>query len=116
MKGVPTPEAVAGNYMDKPKHHIFVCASFRVSGEPQGICHKKGAINFLPYIENEILDRGLEDVVVSCTGCLKACDRGPVMIIYPENLWYGNIESEEAIDKILDALDEGGVAEEHLIS
>lgn len=102
--------------MQKPKHHIFVCASFRASGDPQGICHKKGAAGFLPYIENEILDRGLEDVVVSSTGCLKACDHGPVMAVYPENIWYANVESEDAVDEILDALEDGGVAEEYVLA
>jgi len=101
--------------MEKPKHHIFVCASFRASGEQKGKCSKKGSANFLPYIENEILDRGMSDVMLSSTSCFKACDYGPVMIVYPENYWYGNVESEEVIDEILDALEKGKPAEEHLL-
>jgi (2Fe-2S) ferredoxin len=58
----------------------------------------------------------MTDVQVSSTGCLKVCDRGPAMVIYPENIWYGNIKGEDDIDAILDALEEGGVAEELLIS
>jgi len=92
--------------MDKPKHHIFVCASFRVEGEAKGMCNKKGSTGLLPYIENEILDRGL-DALISSTGCLKACDHGPVMVVYPEGYWYGRVDSEEAIDEILDALEKG---------
>jgi (2Fe-2S) ferredoxin len=102
--------------MEKPNHHILVCCSFRASGEPQGICYKKGSIDFLAYIENELIDRGLENVQVSSTGCLKVCDRGPAMVIYPENLWYGGVETEEDIDAILDALEDGEVAEDYLIS
>jgi NADH:ubiquinone oxidoreductase subunit E len=77
--------------MEKPEHHILVCASFRASGEPQGVCHKKGSTGFLPYIEGEILDRGM-DAMVSSTGCLKVCDRGPAMVVYPENIWYGKVD------------------------
>jgi (2Fe-2S) ferredoxin len=102
--------------MDKPKHHILVCCSFRASGQPQGVCHKQGAGGFLPYLEEELADRGMTDVQVSATGCLKVCDRGPAMVIYPENTWYGNVKGEDDIDAILDALEEGGVAEEYLIS
>lgn len=102
--------------MECPKHHIFVCASYRVSGEPQGICHKKESINLLQYIEEEILDRGMDDVLLSSTGCLKRCEQGPVLIVYPENHWYGGVDSEEAIDAILDALEEGAAAGEYLIS
>ena len=41
--------------------------------------------------------------------------RGPVMVIYPENQWYGNVTSEDAIDEILDALEEGETAIEYLL-
>lgn len=100
--------------MDKPEHHIFVCASFRAGGDPKGACCKKNSMEFMPYIENEILDRGL-DAQVTSTGCMKACDYGPVMVIYPGGQWYGPVESEEVIDEILDALEDGEVAEKYLI-
>lgn len=100
--------------MEKPEHHIFVCASFRAGGDPKGVCNKKGSMSLLPYIEGEILDRGLNALVTS-TGCMKGCDHGPVLVIYPDNLWYGNIDSEKAVDEILDALEEGRTAKDYLI-
>ncbi|MCK5267412.1 MAG: (2Fe-2S) ferredoxin domain-containing protein [Spirochaetes bacterium] len=100
--------------MKKPEHHIFVCNSFRLTGEPQGTCNKKGAPELLQYIEEEIIDRGI-DAMVSSTGCLKMCEKGPVMIIYPNNYWYGNI-NEEVVDEILDALENGESVKEHLIA
>jgi (2Fe-2S) ferredoxin len=101
--------------MEKPKHHIFICSSFRPSGEMKGKCSKKGAMNLIPYIEEEILDRGL-DALLTSTGCMKQCDNGPVMVIYPENYWYGRVESEDAVDEILDALEDGDAAEKYLLS
>jgi (2Fe-2S) ferredoxin len=101
--------------MEKPEHHIFVCASFRADGTTKGVCNKKGSVDLLPYIENEILDRGLNAQVTS-TGCMKACDYGPVLVIYPQGHWYGNVESEDAVDEILDALEDGKVVEERLIN
>ena len=99
--------------MNKPKYHIFVCNSFRLTGEPQGICNKKGAPGLLQYLEEEIIDRGI-DAMVSSTGCLKQCEKGPVMLIYPDNYWYGEV-TEEIVDEILDALEEGRIAEKNLI-
>jgi (2Fe-2S) ferredoxin len=99
----------------KPKHHIFVCASFRMSGTPQGVCNKKGAGSLLQYLENELSDRGMDEVSVSMTGCLKLCDKGPVMVIYPQNSWYGEV-TESKIDEILDALEEGNPVEKYQIS
>lgn len=101
--------------MEKPKRQILVCASFRSSGEAQGVCHKKGAGGLLPYIEEELQDRGMDDTVVTATSCLKVCDRGPALVIQPENLWYGEVESEEDIDAILDALEEGKPAADYLL-
>ena len=101
--------------MDKPTHHILVCASFRVAGEAKGACNKKGSTGLLPYLEEEILNRGL-DALVCATGCMKQCDDGPVMVVYPEGHWYGKVESEGAVDAILDALEDGGVCEDYALA
>lgn len=98
--------------MEKPEKQIFVCASFRVTGEAQGACKKKGANDLLGYLEGELADRGMTGVTVSSTACLKACDRGPIMIVHPDNVWYGKV-NEEAIDSILDAMESGEIAKEY---
>ena len=100
--------------MEKPDYHFFVCASFRASGDPQGVCHKSGACSLMQYLENEIIDRGISGSVTS-TGCLKVCDRGPAMVVYPQGDWYGKL-TEEAIDVILDAVEDGVKAEEYLLT
>ena len=96
--------------MDKPDYHIFVCNSFRLGGDPKGACNRKGATNLLQYLEEEIIDRGL-NAMVSSTGCLKLCEKGPVMVVYPGGWWYTEL-TEETLDEILDALEEGQPAEE----
>ncbi len=101
--------------MKKPKHHIFVCGSFRANGTPQGMCDKKNSMQLLQYLVQELSDRGMTDVAVSSTGCLKLCDVGPVMVIYPQNWWYGHVESEAAIDEIIDSLEEGKPAASYVI-
>lgn len=100
--------------MEKPTYHLLVCASFRVAGEPKGICNKKGSVNLVQYIEQEILDRGM-DALISTTGCLKQCEKGPVMVVYPNADWYGGVESEDIVDEILDAIEDGGQAESYLL-
>jgi (2Fe-2S) ferredoxin len=102
--------------MKKATHHIFVCGSFRANGAPQGICNKKDSMQLLQYLEQELADRGLADIIVSSTGCLKVCDRGPAMIVYPENWWYGGVETQSAIDDIIDALEQGKPAEKYTIT
>jgi (2Fe-2S) ferredoxin len=58
----------------------------------------------------------MTSVAVSMTGCLKVCDRGPALIVYPDNIWYGNITGETSIDEILDALKENRVEEKYRIA
>lgn len=101
--------------MEKPIHHIFICSSSRVVGEPLGACGRRGVGSLIQYLQTEVDDRGIEGVMITNSGCLKVCDRGPVMVIYPEGHWYGNLD-EDAIDSILDALEEGGVAEAYLLT
>jgi (2Fe-2S) ferredoxin len=100
----------------KPEHHIFVCGSFRASGTPQGVCNKKGSMGLLQYMEQELSDRGFAHVTVSSAGCLKVCEAGPAMVVYPENWWYGHVEDEAAVDAIIDGLEEGRPAEQYIIS
>jgi len=101
--------------MKKPDYHILVCNSFRIAGDAQGACNKKGATDLLQYISEEASDRGL-DVAVSTTACLNVCSQGPVMVIHPNNFWYGGVESEAVIDEIFDALEEGELCEKYSIA
>jgi (2Fe-2S) ferredoxin len=73
-------------------------------------------MGLLQYLEQELADRGLSGVTVSSTGCLKACDAGPAMVIYPENWWYGRVETESAIDEIIDALEAGEPAAAYVLT
>ena len=100
--------------MNKPDYHIFVCASFRGT-EAKGKCIKKESLRLIPYLEEELADRGL-NAMVSSTGCLKLCEEGPVMVVYPQGYWYREVNSEEVVDKILDALEEGRAAEPYLLA
>ena len=90
--------------MSKPSHHIFVCGSYRPTGAA-GVCHKKNSSQILQHLTLEVQDRGLDDVMISSTGCMNICDSGPVMVVYPEGIWYkgATIETAEAV---LDSLEE----------
>ena len=100
--------------MEKPDCHILVCCSFRGT-EAKGKCIKKNALDLIPYIEEELADRGI-NAIVSSTGCLKLCEEGPVMVVYPQGHWYGGVASQEIVDDIIDAMENGKVAEDYLLA
>ena len=89
--------------MQKPKYHFFLCNSFRAGGDAQGACNRKGAADLLQYLQTEIADRGL-DAIVLTTSCLNVCEKGPLLVIYPQEWWYFGLTEEKA-DQILDALE-----------
>ena len=39
---------------------------------------------------------------INKAGCLDRCEEGPVMVVYPEGIWYTYID-EEDIDEIVDS-------------
>jgi (2Fe-2S) ferredoxin len=100
--------------MHKPEHHFFLCNSFRLNGDPQGSCNRKGSPDLLQHLQTEIADRGI-DAVVSTTSCLNVCEKGPVLVIYPQGWWYFDL-NEEKVDQILDALETGQPVEELLLA
>lgn len=98
--------------MAVPERVILLCQSFRTGGDPKGVCHRQ-TDGLAQYLEEEILGRGLDAQVVT-TGCLKRCERGPIVAVMPENWWFGGVDSEAAVDAILDGLEAGEPAPSRL--
>lgn len=97
--------------MEKPKHHIFVCTSSRLTGENKGFCIQQKGKDIIQAFAQELQDRSLDaEVMVTNTGCLGLCTMGPVVMIYPDQIWYGKVTVED-VEEILDALEEGEVLE-----
>lgn len=97
--------------MEKPKHHIFVCTSSRLTGQNQGYCHQNGGLEIIAAFNEEITDRELDgEVMLSNTGCFGICAMGPVVMIYPQQVWYQKVTPDD-VAEIMDALEEGEVVE-----
>jgi len=63
----------------------------------------------------EIEDRDLSnDVMVTITGCFGICDKGPIVVIYPEGSWYGNVTVED-VPEIVESHLEGDKKVERLL-
>ncbi len=101
--------------MKKPDRVILVCCSYRQGNDAKGKCQKKGGPGLLPLLAEGLDDRGLENVLITSTGCLNACDDGPVMAIFPEGYWYGSVD-EDRLEEILDALEAGEPLKEYLLA
>jgi len=94
--------------MVQPKYHIFLCTSSRANGVQKGMCHQRGNVGLVQTLMQELDERELSsDCLVTNTGCFGVCDKGPIMVVYPEGVWYGNL-TEDAILEICESHFENG--------
>jgi (2Fe-2S) ferredoxin len=83
------------------KHHVFFCCNQREPGA--NCCNNHGASDLRDYAKKQVKALGLSGagkVRVNQAGCLDRCDEGPVMVVYPEAVWYTYVDRED-IDEIL---------------
>jgi len=83
--------------MAKPKYHVFICANQRPPGHPKGCCSDRGSTNvWQKFSEVLNLKMAYDRVMVSATrSCLVPCQYGPVMVVYPEGVWYCRVQPED---------------------
>jgi (2Fe-2S) ferredoxin len=80
----------------KFKAHIFVCTNERPAGHPRGCCKSKKSEELIPLLKQELSKAGLgKEVRAQKAGCLDSCEFGPAMVVYPDNVWYGNVQATD---------------------
>jgi (2Fe-2S) ferredoxin len=84
------------------KHHVFFCCNQRKGGER--CCNDRGSQKMRDYAKERVkaLDlNGKGRVRINQAGCLDRCDEGPVLVVYPEAVWYTYVDQHD-IDEIID--------------
>ncbi len=83
------------------QHHVFFCCNQRDNGTP--CCQDHGASELRDYAKKKVKELGLSGegkVRINQAGCLDRCPDGPVMVVYPEEVWYTYIDKSD-IDEII---------------
>lgn len=81
--------------------HLFICVNQRSNGE--ACCNDAGAENICDYTKKQLKSLGLAGkggIRINKAGCLGRCDLGPVLVIYPEGIWY-RYQTQQDIDEII---------------
>jgi (2Fe-2S) ferredoxin len=84
------------------KHHVFFCLNRRDPPRPCCACRNSEAMR--EYAKKRVKELGLagpHKVRVNAAGCMDRCEEGPVVVVYPEEVWYTYID-EKDIDEIID--------------
>jgi len=94
------------------ERHVFFCCNQREPGAE--CCNNHGAAELRDYAKGRVKAlklSGQGKVRVNMAGCLDRCEEGPVLVIYPEAVWYHYVDRED-IDEIIDEhLQHGRVVE-----
>jgi (2Fe-2S) ferredoxin len=98
-------------------HHVFICGNQRAEHHPRGSCDPSGAGALRDAFKSELKRAGLGPLVrANAAGCLDQCEHGPVVVIYPQAIWYGRVRPEDAARIVDRTLIRGEVLEDLLIS
>ena len=94
------------------KHHVFFCCNQRSEGEQ--CCNSLGAAGLRDYAKKRVKALGLSGegkARVNMAGCLDRCSEGPVMVIYPEAVWYTYVDHKDIEEIVSSHLAKGEVVE-----
>ena len=85
------------------QHHVFFCINERDDG--RACCADRNAQALQEYAKKRLKTlnmNGPGKIRINKAGCLDRCEEGPVLVVYPEGIWYTYID-EEDIDEIVDS-------------
>lgn len=89
------------------QRHVFFCTNSRDDGRAScGDCHAQEMRDYAKKRCKSLGLTGKDKLRINSAGCLDRCGEGPVVVVYPEAVWYSYVD-EEDLDEIID---------EHLIN
>ncbi|MDP1870788.1 MAG: (2Fe-2S) ferredoxin domain-containing protein [Gallionella sp.] len=93
--------------------HVFFCTNQREDGSD--CCGNHGAQAARDYVKNKVKELGISNrensIRINSAGCLDRCDEGPVLVIYPEGIWYTFIDESDLDEIIAEHLQHGRIVE-----
>ncbi|MBU1425448.1 MAG: NAD(P)H-dependent oxidoreductase subunit E [Gammaproteobacteria bacterium] len=93
--------------------HVFFCENQRPAGEE--CCNNHKAKEARDYVKTRVklLDISTEQnfIRINSAGCLGRCDLGPVLVIYPEAVWYTYVDQADLDEIIEEHLTHGRIVE-----
>ena len=84
------------------KYHVFVCTNRR---EEYSACDDFDAHSMRDYMKQEVKKRNLYGegrIRIGQAGCLGRCLSGPVMVVYPQGVWYTYVDRDD-VDEIIES-------------
>lgn len=91
------------------QYHLFFCTHKRDDG--RAYCQQHNAQSLRDYAKQRVHELKLKKIRINNAGCLNRCSLGPMLVIYPEGVWY-QYQTEADIDEIIEShLQNGHIVE-----
>jgi (2Fe-2S) ferredoxin len=103
------PTEIREPVMEPYSHHVLVCTGGFCSPERRG---RALYAHLAELLEREDLLFGPSRVKRGETPCLGVCAGGPIVVVYPEGVWYGNVTLALLERIVVEHLKNGRVVEE----
>ena len=94
------------------QYHVFFCTNQREEGKT--CCNNCGAQAMRDYAKERTRKLGLAgpgQARINNAGCLDRCEQGPVIVVYPEGVWYTYVDQEDIDEIIEEHLQHGRIVE-----
>ena len=78
-------------------------------------CHAYGCIKVTETFKAEVIKQNLDDRVdIKSTGCHGFCERGPIVVLQPGNVFYQRVKVDDVPEIIAETVANGRIVEKHL--
>jgi predicted metal-binding protein len=75
---------------------IFVCTHKRPDGHPKPCCFDRGGVDLREELREMVREQGLEGrIKVFQSGCIGACEQGPIALRYPDGQLMMGVKKED---------------------
>ncbi|MCH2547360.1 MAG: (2Fe-2S) ferredoxin domain-containing protein [Alphaproteobacteria bacterium] len=92
-------------------NHVFCCENKRDKDAPRGSCKASGGAKVRDYMKSRCKKLKLPATRINSSGCLDRCEMGPVLVVYPQGIWYHCPTKEDAEEIIQEHLINGRIVE-----
>ena len=94
--------------MAKFQHHLFICTNERDETASRPSCAGEGSKKLKETFKDALKSAGLKGKVrANELGCLDQCEHGPVVVVYPDAVWYGFVHGSDVEEIVSEHLVHG---------
>lgn len=89
----------------KYKKHVFICTNQKAPGKK--CCGEAHGMELVNTMKDLLKEKGMHlEIRAQKSGCLDVCAQGPALVVYPEGVFYGNVQTDDIKE----------IVEEHLLN